>query len=285
MTACDPQPDMATITVGIPLCNSGPATLAALEDVVQQTLQPSRVILSDNASDDSTADYMRRIPEGIGWLTRRHLRKRLNAFAHFRSLLATCNTDYFVWHAHDDRWNNDFLAECVTKLRKSPEAVFARPTVVFDQTPRAAGQRVARVLIRQEDHSSVQTYLRTVTHNSAFYGVFRTAILKQAFRTDDTFWGADVLVIARLLARGTCAPAPNAIISRGVQGESSRKWTNLGQYNPSGIGRLIPLAPLSLRLLSDLTQAREPRVFATLISRNFRAACSLSLRKALTCYQ
>jgi GT2 family glycosyltransferase len=270
----------AILTVGVPLCNSGNAVSAVLRNIQAQTYRGLSVIVSDNASSDDTRDHLRQASPLDIEIRVRYQPERLNAFAHFRRLISECETEYFALHAHDDAWNERFLEDCVEALAGNPQATLAVPSVRTLPTQLDTGKKSKTPFSATENYSSPRMYLRTVSHNSAFYGVFRSGLLKQALRGEDTYWGSDIVTIARLLSRGPAIRVPTAVLARGLGGESARRWRNLNDYNRTIPGFIFPLWPMTYRLLRELPEARRSDVLAHLVWRNIRSAISAARHRS-----
>lgn len=263
-----------SLTVGVPLCNSGNAVGAVLSNIQTQTFRGLRVIVSDNASSDDTRAHLRQACQFDLQIRVRYQAARLNAFAHFRRIISECDTEYFALHAHDDAWNEKFLEDCVGALARNPQATLAVPAVRTLPSQLVACKKSNTPFSATENYSSPRMYLSTVSHNSAFYGVFRTGLFKQALRADDTYWGSDIVTVARLLSWGPAILVPTAVLARGIGGESARRWRNLSEYNSTTSGKICPLWPMTYRLLRELPEARRRDVLAHLLWRNIRSAIS-----------
>src|SRR6056297_2974057 len=113
------------VCIGIPVYNGQNFLSDAIESVLAQTMTEFQLIISDNASTDSTpeiaADYARR-DKRI-----RHVRhpKNLGAAANFNYVLEASSSPYFAWLAHDDILAPEYLRECVVHLERHPAAVLA----------------------------------------------------------------------------------------------------------------------------------------------------------------
>ena len=100
---------------------------ATLESLRQQTFADFELVISDNASEDATADICMRHAEAdtrVRYLRQSH---NIGANRNYLSVLAHARAPYFKWAAASDLCAPEFLAACVDELDRQPEAVLAFP--------------------------------------------------------------------------------------------------------------------------------------------------------------
>ncbi len=105
------------ISIGFPVYNGEKYMRDALDSLLAQTFGAFELIISDNASTDSTQaicqEYAARDPRI------RYLRQteNLGAAGNFRFVLAEATAcEYFMWAGADDRWDTGWLAALADKL-------------------------------------------------------------------------------------------------------------------------------------------------------------------------
>jgi glycosyltransferase involved in cell wall biosynthesis len=111
------------LTIGLPVYNGEEFLAQALDALLGQTFADFRLVISDNASTDGTADVCRayrrrdrrivytRAPEnrGVAW--------------NFNHVVHLAEGEYFKWATHDDRCAPDFVARCIEVLDRDPRVV------------------------------------------------------------------------------------------------------------------------------------------------------------------
>ena len=116
---------MAAITIAVPVYNGGDYLERALDAIRRQSHVDYQVLIFDNASTDSTPA----IAEAV--VTRdprfHYVRQAENrgALANFVDALNMATTPYFVWHAVDDVWDDNYLSELLGLLEREPAADLA----------------------------------------------------------------------------------------------------------------------------------------------------------------
>lgn len=128
LTRSHPQP---RVTIGLPVFNGEECLAQSLTALLEQSFQDFRLVISDNASTDRTALIATEIAASDPRVEYRRNDRNIGALANFNQLLLGCHTEYFMWAAHDDHWDTEFLKSCVIALDAQPEAVLATPSFKF----------------------------------------------------------------------------------------------------------------------------------------------------------
>lgn len=109
-------------TVAVPTYNRGAVFLPqAIECVLAQSYSDFELIVSDNASTDCTADYVRSLRDPRVRYVKRS--KTMPAGEHFSTIAAEATGEYYVMHQDDDILHREFLARANSALNSYPNAV------------------------------------------------------------------------------------------------------------------------------------------------------------------
>lgn len=124
---CGPAP---RVSIGVPVYN-GAATLArALDSLVVQTLRDIEIIISDNGSTDRTGEICREYVERDRRIRYFRQRQTVSATDNFKFVLAAARADYFMWAAHDDVRDADYVEKLLAGLEHNSRAILAFGDVV-----------------------------------------------------------------------------------------------------------------------------------------------------------
>jgi glycosyltransferase involved in cell wall biosynthesis len=190
------------ITVLVPAYNHGRYVGAALESVLAQTIiDDCRIVVSDDASSDDTAERAAAAIGGRANVTLRRNPQNLGVVPHYTRLVAEVTTPYLAILEADDVWiSNRKLERQREALRLHPDAAMCFcACVVFDETSggrwlrppwRTERNRVLGVLDLLDENP-------VVTFSNCFY---RTAILRAALAAPDGGQGYDWLCNLRISA-------------------------------------------------------------------------------------
>jgi len=191
------------VSVGLPVFNGEEHLEKGLRSLLSQDLDDFELIISDNASSDSTpeicADYVRQ-DRRIRYVRNE---KNIGAARNFSRLVDLASGEYFKWAAHDDWWEPQFLRSCVEVLDREPSSVLCSTGVtlvdregrshgvwhpVSDLSPSKPQARFHRLIWAQEPPHML-------------YGVIRTAQLRRT-RLIQSYLGADRVLLAELCMLG-----------------------------------------------------------------------------------
>lgn len=195
--------DRPLVTIGLPVYNGATHLSEALQTLLAQDYPHCEILVSDNASTDETqaicAEVSAKHPQ------MRYVRNPVNVgpIRNFSLVLERARGKYFMWAAHDDRWNSCFVSRLVAQMEAHPAAVLATPAILHmdltgtlcNQPPdRPARGPTAAANFRQllEDHAP-----------SWIYGVWNTAWLRRYLceLVEYPLWGGDVLWLADIALR------------------------------------------------------------------------------------
>jgi glycosyltransferase involved in cell wall biosynthesis len=119
------------VSIGIPVYNGMPYLREAVESVLGQSYKNLELIISDNASTDSTEVFCRDAALRDNRI--RYIRNDENRGAsfNFNQVLSVARAEYFKWLAADDMIAHDFIERSLHHLRSDSSAVIAIPHVRF----------------------------------------------------------------------------------------------------------------------------------------------------------
>jgi glycosyltransferase involved in cell wall biosynthesis len=156
----------------------------ALGSLAEQTYEHLEILVSDNASTDSTASIARRIERADARVRYVRHDEPISGYDNFQWVLDQTRGRYFMWAAHDDVWDPHHVARLVERLERHEEAALATAGVVrvIDQD----GTCLARLAAFKElSHPSRAVRLEGfVAQDEAlgkanlFYALFRRSVLE-----------------------------------------------------------------------------------------------------------
>jgi glycosyltransferase involved in cell wall biosynthesis len=122
------------ISIGLPVFNGERYLSEALDSLLSQTFRDFEIIISDNASTDSTPgiceEYSRRDPR-----VKYHRNpKNMGGAYNDNRVFALSNSPYFKWAAHDDICLPTYLEKCLEIMEGDPSIVLCYPkTMIIDE--------------------------------------------------------------------------------------------------------------------------------------------------------
>lgn len=170
-----------TVSVGVPVFNGEKSILRCLSGLQSQTFQSFEVIILDNCSTDRTQEICLNFVKNYRNFT--YLRNQINigGAANLNKALESAKGEYFMWAAHDDFHNPEFIESCVKLMSANPSAVLCNTGInvcidsVYDITFRVTMKTFTNIQNRVDRFKEV--YLRFPS--PSFYGLYRTDLIRQ----------------------------------------------------------------------------------------------------------
>lgn len=218
------MPHHPLVTIGLPLYNAERHVADALDSLLAQDYPNVEIIISDNASTDQTlaicVDYAARDPR----IAIHRNEQNLGAHYNFTRVLELASGSYFMWAAHDDRWEPSYISKCLAKLQESPSAVACCTELTFlnqDGSPK----REWRYDNLETVGASVPERVHELVSRMgwfAIYSLMRTEVARQIPIRD--VYGTDVLFLLELLLRGDIAKVPEPLFHYRVSAKSAQDY-------------------------------------------------------------
>ena len=178
---------------------NGAATLgAALDCLIGQTERDIEIIISDNASTDGTAAVCQEYAARDSRIRYFRQPKTVNATKNFKFVLAQARAPYFMWAAHDDTRDADFVERLLATLEKRPDAVLAFGDIVRI----VKGQALAHPLdfVNTGRAPWRRLHWSAVSELHHLYGLWRTEVPRSIHWEHCYWWHDTPLMMAAALA-------------------------------------------------------------------------------------
>lgn len=237
------------VSIGLPVYNGEKFIAEAISSILAQTFKDFELLISDNASTDSTPEVCRRFAIQDSRIRYERLGRNVGAARNFNLLVDRAHGSLFKWAAHDDLLKPEYLEKCVAALKSQPEALLAHSfTVVVDEhgvvkkhyqnplNPEFAYQN-------SRPHRRFAEMIRGVHACYEVFGVMRTNELR-ATNLIGPFASSDRVLLAELSLRGKFIEVPEALfVSRDHGDRSVRKYRpqDVGKWFDSSIKRTITM--------------------------------------------
>jgi glycosyltransferase involved in cell wall biosynthesis len=171
--------------------------------VLSQTFLDFELVISDNASTDSTSLICQEYKKNDKRIRYIRNEKNIGGIANFKLLLDESKTEYFVWLAADDYWDPTFLEKNLPVLEKNLNIICSASQVKYfgnniDYWKKRSVHgpfRIFRKIIKRFQNlqnyptsgtfeSKFRYYLKLRGHHHILFGMYRTEQLKKIFVTD-----------------------------------------------------------------------------------------------------
>ncbi len=115
--------DKYPLSIGLPVFNGEKYLAQALDSILAQTYRDFELIISDNASSDSTEKICQEYAAMDNRIHYYRNRKNIGAPKNFNRTFELSSGKYFKWAAYDDTIAPEYLQKCVAVLDKDPSVV------------------------------------------------------------------------------------------------------------------------------------------------------------------
>lgn len=210
------------VSVGLPVYNGEDYLDEALISLRRQRYPNLEIVAVDNASRDATLQILRRHANEDSRIRIHRNPATIPAEANFNKSLEVARGELFMWAAHDDLWEPEFMSELEQLLQRRPDAVLAfslSNALSPDGAPRHSYPRVAEICSQNRLQRLTRFIRQSDRHGKAnlTYGLIRTEVLRQAGGLKvwgDNRWGFDFLSVFRILTFGDVALSPNLLFHK-----------------------------------------------------------------------
>lgn len=210
--------DQATplVSIGLPVRNGERYLAEALESLLSQTYRNIEIIISDNASTDST-------PSVCSIYARRDARIRyyrneqnIGAARNYNLTVQHARGKYFKWAAHDDLCKPTFVEECVEVLEREPTVCLAYPkTIIIGPAGEIIDDTFEDHYMTRDalPHHRFRRFTRTPLDCNAVFGVMRLDTLRRT-ACIGPYESSDRVLLGELALLGEIVEVPERLFLR-----------------------------------------------------------------------
>jgi glycosyltransferase involved in cell wall biosynthesis len=226
------------LSIGLPVYNGERFLRFALDSILGQTYQDFELIISDNASTDSTMLICQQYAARDSRI--RYIRnvKNIGAAANFNRVFELARGTYFKWAAADDVISSSFVEKCIEVLEHNPAVILSYTKVdQIDSSGEVGG--TYDYPMRVSDPSAHIRYSDLILINHfcvAVFGVIRRDVLAKTSLIGK-FVGSDRVLLAELGLRGELFEIPEYLFNRRDHPQTSGRMFNvynrLAWFDPS----------------------------------------------------
>jgi glycosyltransferase involved in cell wall biosynthesis len=258
---------MPEVSIGMPVYNGARLLERALTSLLRQSFKDFELIISDNASTDATNDICQRFAREDRRI--RHIRQARNIGAgnNFTYVLGQAQALHFMWAAHDDFWEPEFIAANYEALSTYPEVVLSVSQVEFinEQGEVVDVGPTGTYPLLDGPRQNLLRYLSVPAQNSRYYGLCRTEILRQCthnacFMNVRSLFADDWLIMARTLKFGKHFEVNRCLLRRSPDGNNSNIPALIARLHKTALFRAMPMLPYTWAVLTDPLIPKTPAI-------------------------
>jgi glycosyltransferase involved in cell wall biosynthesis len=119
------QAAKARVAVGLPVYNGERFLAAAIDSVLAQTFQDFEIIISDNASTDSTRKICLEYAAADPRVRYYRNDRNIGGVRNFNRVVEFSSSELFMWFADDDVIAPTYLEKCIAALDRDPSVILS----------------------------------------------------------------------------------------------------------------------------------------------------------------
>ena len=252
------------ISIGIPVYNGEKVIRKCIESVLQQTNRDFELIISDNASPDSTPKICEEYLNKDNRIIFVRQEKNMGGGWNFNFLLQNAVGEYFVWVAADTFLLPEFLEKNIAVLESQDKVVGCISKIKIDdtcidkfKTEKDILKKIGLVYRPYDTLPITGNYMERIRKYlkhfpwEMFYSVYRTEPLRKSFVRGyllgkDYFVGNDASLVLSVLKHGEIQVVNEFLLASIPSGAASKGMVSMTRnYSNSNIGLIFPFYPLT----------------------------------------
>lgn len=231
------------ISIGIPVYNGEYFIHRCLESLLAQTFTDFEIIISDNASTDSTHSICLEFAKKDKRIKIIRQNRNIGVIPNFDFVLQKASGKYFMWAAVDDYWYPEFINKNINVLELDETVVSSISDFRWNYDTKNDNDVKKNIIQKSKDHikylhsfygtfdKRINVFLK-IFQASEIYAIHRTTIIKQYF-IREPFWMWDHAIILNLLKHGNFHVLDEILMSRHTHGISRGTIKSLSNSNVS----------------------------------------------------
>jgi glycosyltransferase involved in cell wall biosynthesis len=245
------------LTIGLPVFNGLEFLPATLDSILGQSFGDFALIVSDNASTDSTDDLVRDYAARDRRVRLHRREHNLGAAHNYNEVFALSASPHFKWAGHDDLLLPGYLEQCMETITTAPAdvAICYPKTRLIDLDGNAIDDFEDRLDLRSPDPiERLIHFTWNVNLCNPCFGVIRSEMLART-RLVEPYVSSDVPLLADLALQGQFWELPDRLFARRIHDRSSRQGkltlAQTAQWFDTR-RRRAPIIPVRVRLFAEI---------------------------------
>ncbi|MBZ2199009.1 glycosyltransferase family 2 protein [Occultella gossypii] len=246
------------LTIGLPVYNGEAYLAETLESLLAQDYDDFELVVSDNASTDSTVAIVESFAERDPRVRLVRNDRNMGAAYNYNRLVTDSRAELFKWAGYDDLLEPENVSSCVAALDANPDAVlaFAQATIIDGVGDEVREYNERLEITARAPWRRVASFAWRFSLCNAAFGVMRrepmtrTGLIRPYISSDVTF-------LAEMAAMGTFDLVDRRLFRRRVHESSSRQGRTSAAEIATWFDPATKGSPtfIRLRLLGRTTRA------------------------------
>lgn len=189
------------VSIGMAVYNGEPYLTEALSSLLLQSFTDFELVISDNCSTDKTAQIIEHYRNKDSRIISYRQTENIGGIANFQFVLDRARGEYFMWAAHDDMWNSEYVTQLVGVLDNFDDAIAAVGSI-YNIFPDSTEQKKLDICVQNISESRLLRVIRySFCECYPIYGLWRRKSLLSLPPFDGLHW-ADLPFLMAAAYRG-----------------------------------------------------------------------------------
>lgn len=221
---------MASVTIGLPVYNCERFLPQSIESLLNQTFSDFVLIISDNASTDTTGDICRKYARMDSRVQYHRNERNIGLPANFNRVFELSDSPYLKWSTGDDFWAETMLERAWEIMEQDPGLALCYPRAVMVDAEGQSQRNYDDELNLMGDSASerILQILENLGLCHQLLGLVRTKHLRQTLLYGG-YSGADTELLMDLSLYGKGYEIPERLYFRRWH-EDSSSWTKDNEH-------------------------------------------------------
>lgn len=188
---------MKKVFIGLTTYNGEKYIKEAIDSLLNQSYSNFTLFISDDASNDNTAEICREYAAKDSRIVYFRQEKNLGMFPNFDFVLNKAEGEYFMWASHDDVWGKDFIKICVENIEnKNVDAAISTVADINSEGKILRELSEMKKLTGRPNFFQIAKYVlqpEVLGKCNLMYSLFKTKIAKEVWQIypQRMEWGSD----------------------------------------------------------------------------------------------
>lgn len=214
--------DKALVSIGMPIYNGETLLRQALDSLLAQDYENFELIISDNASTDKTQEICLEYAERDERVHYYRNDENIGALRNFNRVFELSHGQYFMWAAHDDHWERNFISRLMEAFANSAEVVLSccDYDTIYHLTGRVEPQAYPPPPLSADNSILDNAVLMLLhSHSPYFYGIYKSSVLKstRTISRQRDFDFQDLFLLNEMCLSGKVQMTPEVLFHAGVK--------------------------------------------------------------------
>ena len=238
------------VTIGIPTYNREVLIRRAVDSAANQDYLNLEIIISDNNSTDATPSICQELCARDVRI--RYIRQPSNigATRNFAEVLKQASGEYFMWLGDDDYVDLNYISTTLQALQQDPSMALASGLARYYRGAKLIDTGREFSVESTAWWSRIAEYYWKVSDNGVFYGLMRTATIRQV--TVKNALGGDWLAIACMAAAGKLVMLDETAVHRELGGASQTLSQATKSLGLPRIHAVLPYLTIAVNAFADI---------------------------------